>query len=40
MTSKSNEKMVQDFKACGEKGGAVFLGVQGGRTFGGRGFSR
>ncbi len=32
MTSKVNEKMVQDFKACGEKGGAVFLGVQGGRT--------
>ena len=24
--------MVQDFKACGGKGGAVFLGVQGGRT--------
>jgi len=32
MTSKANEKMVQDFKACGDKGGAVFLGVQGGRT--------
>jgi DNA excision repair protein ERCC-2 len=32
MTSKANEKMVSDFKACGEKGGAVFLGVQGGRT--------
>jgi len=32
MTSKANEKMVQDFKACGSKGGAVFLGVQGGRT--------
>ncbi len=32
MTSKANEKMVQDFKACGGKGGAVFLGVQGGRT--------
>ncbi len=32
MTSKANEKLVQDFKACGEKGGAVFLGVQGGRT--------
>jgi DNA excision repair protein ERCC-2 len=32
MTSKANEKMVQDFKACGNKGGAVFLGVQGGRT--------
>ncbi|MGD6807886.1 MAG: helicase C-terminal domain-containing protein [Candidatus Bathyarchaeia archaeon] len=32
MTSKDNEKLVQTFKACGEKGGAVFLGVQGGRT--------
>ena len=32
MISKANEKMVQDFKACGSKGGAVFLGVQGGRT--------
>jgi len=32
MTSKANEKLVQDFKACGDKGGAVFLGVQGGRT--------
>ncbi|MGA2386583.1 MAG: helicase C-terminal domain-containing protein [Candidatus Bathyarchaeia archaeon] len=32
MTSKANEKLVQDFKACGGKGGAVFLGVQGGRT--------
>ena len=32
MSSKANEKMVQDFKACGGKGGAVFLGVQGGRT--------
>ncbi len=32
MTSKANEKMVQEFKACGDKGGAVFLGVQGGRT--------
>jgi DNA excision repair protein ERCC-2 len=32
MTSKVNEKIVQDFKACGERGGAVFLGVQGGRT--------
>jgi len=32
MTSKANEKMVSDFKACGDKGGAVFLGVQGGRT--------
>lgn len=32
MTSKANEKLVSDFKACGSKGGAVFLGVQGGRT--------
>ena len=32
MTSKANEKLVGDFKACGDKGGAVFLGVQGGRT--------
>jgi len=32
MSSKENEKIVQNFKACGEKGGAVFLGVQGGRT--------
>jgi DNA excision repair protein ERCC-2 len=32
MSSKANEKIVQDFKACGNKGGAVFLGVQGGRT--------
>ena len=32
MTSKSNEKLVQDFKACGDGNGAVFLGVQGGRT--------
>ncbi|MCW3995364.1 MAG: DNA repair helicase [Candidatus Bathyarchaeota archaeon] len=32
MKSKVNEKLVQDFKACGDKGGAVFLGVQGGRT--------
>ena len=32
MTSKANEKLVSDFKACGEKGGGVFLGVQGGRT--------
>jgi DNA excision repair protein ERCC-2 len=32
MTSKANEKLVGDFKACGEKGGAVFLGAQGGRT--------
>jgi DNA excision repair protein ERCC-2 len=32
MTSKDNEKLVSDFKACGDKGGAIFLGVQGGRT--------
>ena len=32
MTSKDNEKLVSDYKACGDKGGAVFLGVQGGRT--------
>lgn len=32
MSSKENEKLVQNFKACGDKGGAVFLGVQGGRT--------
>jgi DNA excision repair protein ERCC-2 len=32
MTSKANEKLVADYKACGDKGGAVFLGVQGGRT--------
>ncbi|MCW4008731.1 MAG: ATP-dependent DNA helicase [Candidatus Bathyarchaeota archaeon] len=32
MSSKANEKMVAEFKACGKGGGAVFLGVQGGRT--------
>ena len=32
MSSKANEKMVAEFKACGEGDGAVFLGVQGGRT--------
>jgi len=32
MTSKQNEKIVSDFKALGGKGGAVFLGVLGGRT--------
>jgi DNA excision repair protein ERCC-2 len=32
MTSKANEKMVASFKACGERDGAVLLGVQGGRT--------
>jgi Rad3-related DNA helicase len=40
MTSKANEKMVSDFKACGGKGGAVFLGVQGRKNLRGRGFSR
>ena len=32
MTSKTNEKLVSDFKARANRGGAVFLGVQGGRT--------
>ncbi len=32
MTSKANEELVAGFKACGEGDGAVFLGVQGGRT--------
>ncbi len=32
MTSEQNEKMVSNFKECGSKKGAVFLGVQGGRT--------
>jgi DNA excision repair protein ERCC-2 len=32
MSSKANEKMVADFKAYGEREGAVFLGAQGGRT--------
>jgi DNA excision repair protein ERCC-2 len=32
MTSKVNEKLVSDFKVCGDRNGAVFLGVQGGRT--------
>ena len=32
MTSKVNEKLVSDFKDQSSKGGAVFLGVQGGRT--------
>ena len=32
MSSKANEKIVADFKACGEHEGAVFLGVQSGRT--------
>ena len=32
MSSKINEKLVADFKNCSKNGGAVFLGVQGGRT--------
>ncbi len=32
MTSEQNEKMVSNFKECGSRNGAVFLGVQGGRT--------
>jgi DNA excision repair protein ERCC-2 len=32
MTSKANERLVSAFKACGDRDGAVFLGVQGGRT--------
>jgi DNA excision repair protein ERCC-2 len=32
MTSKANEKLVSDFKEHALIGGAVFLGVQGGRT--------
>jgi DNA excision repair protein ERCC-2 len=32
MSSKVNEKLVADFKTCSKNGGAVFLGVQGGRT--------
>jgi DNA excision repair protein ERCC-2 len=32
MSSKANEKLVAEFKAHAEHGGAVFLGVQGGRT--------
>jgi DNA excision repair protein ERCC-2 len=32
MTSKVNERLVSDFKDQSSKGGAVFLGVQGGRT--------
>ncbi len=32
MSSKANEKIVAEFKACGKGDGAVFLGVQGGRT--------
>jgi DNA excision repair protein ERCC-2 len=32
MTSKANEGIVSEFKNCGKHGGAVFLGVLGGRT--------
>jgi DNA excision repair protein ERCC-2 len=32
MTSKANEKLVTEFKEHSLTGGAVFLGVQGGRT--------
>jgi DNA excision repair protein ERCC-2 len=32
MSSKANEKIVMEFKECALTGGAVFLGVQGGRT--------
>lgn len=32
MKSKTNEKIVSEFKARAKRGGAVFLGVQGGRT--------
>ena len=32
MTSRDNEKMVAEFKAYAKRGGAVLLGVQGGRT--------
>ena len=32
MSSKENEEIVARFKACGKDDGAVFLGVQGGRT--------
>lgn len=32
MSSKENEKMVAEFKACAKLGGAVLLGVQGGRS--------
>ena len=32
MTSEQNEKMVSNFKECGNRNGAVLLGVQGGRT--------
>jgi DNA excision repair protein ERCC-2 len=32
MSSKTNEKMVAEFKECAKRGGAVLLGVQGGRS--------
>ncbi|MGQ9551005.1 MAG: helicase C-terminal domain-containing protein, partial [Candidatus Bathycorpusculaceae bacterium] len=32
MSSKENERIVSQFKACAERGGAVLLGVQGGRS--------
>ena len=32
MSSKENENMVEEFKACSRRGGAVLLGAQGGRT--------
>jgi DNA excision repair protein ERCC-2 len=32
MSSKANEKMVAEFKACAKRDGAVLLGVQGGRS--------
>jgi len=32
MTSGENEKVVSDFKVCSKSGGAVLLGVQGGRS--------
>lgn len=32
MSSKENENMVEEFKACSRHGGAVLLGAQGGRT--------
>lgn len=32
MDSKENEEMIAEFKACSKRGGAVLLGVQGGRS--------
>jgi len=32
MSSRDNEKMVNEFKAHAELGGAVLLGAQGGRS--------